>query len=72
MELSHQERVVLNGFRSMGRPILRFGQVAPPDLDAKARALAIHSLVKKGMLARLGQGGEYWLTDQGVQAMLRN
>jgi len=69
MELSPQERVVLNGFRSMSGPILRFGQGAPPDLDAQSRAIAIHSLVKKGMLARLGRGGEYWLTDQGVQAL---
>ena len=44
-------------------------KAAPPDLDAQARATAIHSLVKKGMLARLGRGGEYWLTDQGVQAL---
>jgi hypothetical protein len=66
MQLTPQERVILSLFRSAS---LRFARVAAPDLDAQSRAAAVHSLMRKGLLARLGEGGEYWLTDRGVQAL---
>lgn len=67
LELSPQERVVLGRFRSLGLPTLRFAQVGALEIDEPGRASAVHSLVSKGILARLGQGGEYWLTDHGVK-----
>jgi hypothetical protein len=69
MKLAPQESALLDRFRSATAPTLRFAQLRAIDLDEHARAIAIDSLVRKGILARLGSGGEYWLTDVGVQAL---
>jgi len=69
MDLTPQERALLNSFRSMNLPTLRFGQVAAENLEVQERAAATRSLVEKGILARLGRSGEYWLTDNGVRVL---
>jgi hypothetical protein len=69
MTLTPQESAVLDRFRSATAPTLRFAQVWAVELDERARAIAVTALVRKGILARLGNGGEYWLTDVGVQAL---
>jgi hypothetical protein len=69
MEFTFQERAVLDRFRTDSSPAPRFAQVGALGLDERARTAAVLSLIRKGVLARLGRNGEYWLTDQGVQLL---
>ena len=67
MELTFQERAVLNRFRSGGPPTLRFAQAG--SRYERAKAAVVDSLIRKGILARLGRNGEYWLTDRGARLL---
>ena len=67
--ITPQEEAILDVFRSVESPGLRFQHLAPAHLGAEEGAAAIRSLVERGILTPLS-GGEYWLTDEGVGLVL--
>jgi len=66
MNLTPQERAILDVFDHETCPKLRFQQIACAILRADERVAAARGLVQKGLLAPLA-GGEYWITDEGLE-----
>ena len=64
MNLTPQERAILNVFDHASVPKVRFQQIACSGADE--RSATVRTLVRKGILARLADG-EYWLTDEGLE-----
>lgn len=68
MDLSPQERLILTSFERATVPTLRFQQISGVDLGTRERVDAVRGLREKGLLAPLA-GGEYWLTERGVEVL---
>ena len=67
MTFTPEEKAILDVFSGTS-PKPRFQQVSSALLKTDERIAATRALVRKGILARLA-GGEYWLTEQGVQLL---
>ena len=68
MNLTPQEKTIVDFFRRKQFPEGRFQPIPTANLGAEEREVAAHSLVEKGILAPLADG-EYWLTDQGARLL---
>jgi hypothetical protein len=68
MNLTLQERTIVDFFRLKGFPEGRFQPIPAANLKPEERDVATRSLVEKGILAPLADG-EYWLTDQGARLL---